>query len=260
MKIKDIENRTSEFKDRLKLAMEHQGITQTELVKLTGIPKSAISQYLSGAFLPKKDRLGVLAQALNVRETWLIGYNTPLRRKISSSEGASSYDEENPILLNIYDYLDTLSSDELEAELKRLKEFDSTGIMRPITRRRLPMLGNVACGEPIFADESHESYVDADSDTDADFCLTAKGDSMINARIFDGDVLFVKSQPTVENGEIAVVLIEDEATVKRVYYDKENNVITLAPENPVYKPMRYEGAALDQIRILGKVVSGQYKI
>ena len=131
---------------------------------------------------------------------------------------------------------------------------------RPIARRRLPMLGNVACGEPIFADESHESYVDANGDVNADFCLTARGDSMINARIFDGDVLFVKSQPTVENGEIAVILIEDEATVKRVYYDKENNVITLAPENPIYKPMRYEGAALDQIRILGKVVSGQYKI
>lgn len=132
--------------------------------------------------------------------------------------------------------------------------------VRPIKTKKLPMLGNVACGEPIFAQESHESYVDADSDTDADFCLTAKGDSMINARIFDGDVLFVKSQPTVENGEIAVVLIEDEATVKRVYYDKENNVITLAPENPLYKPLRYEGPALDQIRILGKVVSGQYKI
>ena len=132
--------------------------------------------------------------------------------------------------------------------------------LRPIVRKRLPMLGNVACGEPIFAGESHESYVDANSDTDADFCLTAKGDSMVNARIFDGDVLFVKSQPTVEDGEIAVVLIEDEATVKRVYYDKENNVITLAPENPLYKPMRYEGAKLDQIRILGKVVSGQYRI
>ena len=83
---------------------------------------------------------------------------------------------------------------------------------------------------------------------------------MINARIFDGDILFVKSQEIVEDGEIAVVLIEDEATVKRVYYDKENNVITLIPENPTYKPMRYSGAELDQIRILGKVVSGLYKI
>ncbi len=131
---------------------------------------------------------------------------------------------------------------------------------RPITTKKLPMLGNVACGEPIFANESHESYVDASADVDADFCLTAKGDSMINARIFDGDILFVKSQSIVNDGEIAVVLIEDEATVKRVYYDRENNTITLAPENPLYKPMRYTGTQLDQIRILGKVVSGQYRI
>lgn len=131
---------------------------------------------------------------------------------------------------------------------------------RPIVRKRLPMLGNVACGEPIFADESHEAYVDADNNMDADFCLTAQGDSMINARIFNGDVLFVKSQPTIDNGEIAVVLIDDEATVKRVYYDRENNILTLIPENPLYKPMRYEGDNLDRIRILGKVVSGKYQI
>ena len=130
--------------------------------------------------------------------------------------------------------------------------------LRPITRKRLPMLGNVACGEPTFADEQHDTFVDAVSDVGADFCLTAKGDSMINARIFDGDILFVKQQESVDDGEIAVVLIEDETTVKRVYYDKENNVLTLMPENPTHKPMRFEGIKLEQIRILGKVVSGQY--
>lgn len=134
------------------------------------------------------------------------------------------------------------------------------GGIRPITKKKLPMLGNVACGEPIFANEEHETFIDANADLDADFCLTAKGDSMINARIFDGDLLFVKSQNTVENGEIAVVLIENEATVKRVYYDKENNVITLVPENPTHKPLRYIGTELDQIRILGKVIAGQYSI
>lgn len=132
--------------------------------------------------------------------------------------------------------------------------------IRPITSRRLPLLGNVACGEPIFAEESRDTYIDVDSDIDADFCLTAKGDSMINARIFDGDILFVKTQPIVDNGEIAVVLIEDEATVKRVYYDRENNIITLVPENPMYKPMRYVGEQLNNIRILGKVVFGQYNL
>lgn len=129
---------------------------------------------------------------------------------------------------------------------------------RPITKKRLPMLGNVACGEPIFANEEHETYIEADADVHADFCLTAKGDSMINARIFDGDILFVKSQDTVDDGEIAVVLIDNEATVKRVYYDKENNIITLVPENPTHKPLRYIGEQLNQIRILGKVISGQY--
>lgn len=132
--------------------------------------------------------------------------------------------------------------------------------VRPVSRKRLPMLGNVACGEPTFADEQHDTFVDAVSDVGADFCLTAKGDSMINARIFDGDILFVKQQESVDDGEIAVVLIEEETTVKRVYYDKENNVITLMPENPTHKPMRFEGAKLEQIRILGKVVAGQYVI
>lgn len=131
---------------------------------------------------------------------------------------------------------------------------------RPITRKRFPLLGNVACGEPIFAVEDYDTYISADADIDADFCLTAKGDSMINARIFDGDILFVKKQPIVNDGEIAVVLIENEATVKRVYYDRENGIITLVPENPLYKPMRYSGEQLNQIRILGKVISGQYNV
>ena len=135
----------------------------------------------------------------------------------------------------------------------------SQDAFRTIAVKRLPMLGNVACGDPIFADENHESFVDANSDIDADFCLTAKGDSMINARIFGGDILFVKHQSMVDDGEIAVVLIDDDATVKRVYYDKENNILTLVPENPLYKPMRYMGEQLDHIRIIGKVVLGQYK-
>lgn len=132
--------------------------------------------------------------------------------------------------------------------------------LRPLTVKKLPMLGNVACGEPIYAEESYGVTVSADGELDADFCLRAKGDSMINARIFDGDILFVKRQDIVEDGEIAVVLVEDEATVKRVYYDRELGVLTLLPENPTYKPMRYTGEELNRVRILGKVVSGQYRV
>ncbi len=138
------------------------------------------------------------------------------------------------------------------------------GVIKPISKQKLPMLGNVACGEPIFADEHHDSLVETGCSIDADFCLVAKGDSMINARIFDGDILFVKSQSSVDNGDIAVVLIDDEATVKRVYidYNDDNTVsmLTLIPENPMYRPMRYMGHKLESVRILGKVVAGQYRV
>lgn len=139
------------------------------------------------------------------------------------------------------------------------EEISPSGIY-PINTKKLPLLGNVACGEPIFADESKETYVSAESGMDADFCLIAKGDSMINARIFDGDLLFVKKTDMVDNGNIAVILIDDEATVKRFYYDREENTVTLIPENPIYRPMRYSGADLDRIRVLGRVVAGQYNI
>lgn len=139
-------------------------------------------------------------------------------------------------------------------------EPDPIAGVRPIKLKRFPMLGNVACGEPIWAEEERGTFVDGAADIDADFCLVAAGDSMINARIFDGDLLFVKKQEMVDDGEIAVVLIGDEATVKRVYYDRENNVITLVPENPTHKPLRFEGSKLDEIAIIGKVVAGQYTV
>lgn len=132
--------------------------------------------------------------------------------------------------------------------------YASIGAM-PVKKIKLPVLGNVACGEPIYANEELDGYVYINEDIGADFCLHAQGDSMVNARIFDGDTLFVKKQDMVDDGEIAVVLIEDEATVKRVYYDRENNTITLMPENPAYKPMRYNGEELNNIRILGKVIA-----
>lgn len=81
---------------------------------------------------------------------------------------------------------------------------------------KLPMLGKVACGEPIFADEDRESYIMIGTDIGADFCLQCQGDSMINARIHDGDIVFVKKTDIVENGEIAVVIIDDEATLKKI--------------------------------------------
>ena len=130
----------------------------------------------------------------------------------------------------------------------------------PIEVKKFPLLGEIACGEPIFANEDRESYVLTGTDIAADFCLKAKGDSMVGARILDGDIVFIKRQDIVEDGDIAAVIIDDEATLKRVYYQKEKNFITLQAENPKYPPMSFEGEELDHIKILGKAVAFQSDI
>lgn len=127
----------------------------------------------------------------------------------------------------------------------------------PISTQKIPFLGSVACGQPIYADEDKESYVVLGTNIKADFCLKAQGDSMIDARIHDGDLIFVRKQEIVDNGEIAVVLIGDDATLKRVYYYPDKQKLLLQPANPKYEPFIYVGEELDQIRILGKAVAFQ---
>lgn len=122
---------------------------------------------------------------------------------------------------------------------------------------KLPMLGKVACGEPIFADEDRESYIMIGTDIGADFCLQCQGDSMINARIHDGDIVFVKKTDIVENGEIAVVIIDDEATLKRFFYYREQNLVILKPENPKYQDIILTGEQLNQVKVLGRAVAFQ---
>ena len=129
--------------------------------------------------------------------------------------------------------------------------------LRPIEKKTLPMLGSVACGKPIFISEERESYVEVGTEVKADYCLRAKGDSMINARINDGDIIFVRQQPTVENGEIAVVAVDDEATLKRVYYYPETQKLVLQAENPAYAPLLFVGDELEKVHILGKAVALQ---
>lgn len=123
----------------------------------------------------------------------------------------------------------------------------------PIKTYKLPLIGTIACGTPILAEQNIEEYIDTDSTVKADFCLRCKGDSMINVRIFDGDIVYIRQQPDVENGEIAAVCIDDEATLKRVY--KYPNRLELRPENPTFPVLNYEGAQLENIRIIGKAVA-----
>lgn len=130
----------------------------------------------------------------------------------------------------------------------------------PVKIKKLPILGDIACGKPIYADESHENFAAADGTIDADFCLRAHGDSMTGARIFDGDIVFIRSQSSVDNGEIAAVIINDEATLKRVYFYPSEEKLILSPENPRYAPLVYLGSELESIKILGKAVAFQSAI
>ena len=130
------------------------------------------------------------------------------------------------------------------------------GIM-PISTKKLAILGEIACGEPIYASEEHESFASADDKLDADFCLREHGDSMMGARIYDGDIVFIRSQNAVDNGEIAAVIINDEATLKRVYFYPEQQKLILTPENPKYAPLVYVGGELESIKIIGKAVAFQ---
>ena len=136
------------------------------------------------------------------------------------------------------------------------QQYSDYGIL-PIRAKKLPILGEIACGKPIYADEEYSGYVTAGADMDADFCLIARGDSMVGARILDGDVVFIKKDSSVNNGEIAAVIIGDEATLKRVYYYPDKSKLVLNAENPRYEPLVYIGEELEQIRILGKAVAFQ---
>lgn len=212
-----IEDKNSKMKkcsDRITEALNIRGMKQADLCAKTGIPKSAISQYVSGAFEPKQDRLMLIAQALEVSPVWLMGFDVPMEQGM-----------EIPTATNI--------------------------IPLPIASS-IPLVGNIACGEPILAEENIEGYVKAPAYCEGSFALRCKGDSMTGARIMDGDIVIIRQQSDIDDGEIAAVLIEDEATLKRVY--KMPGRLVLRAENPRYAPIDLSGAELDGVRILGKAV------
>lgn len=117
--------------------------------------------------------------------------------------------------------------------------------------RRVPLVGRIACGMPILAEQNIEGMISVPEGWRADFVLTCRGDSMAPL-IMDGDLVAVRSQPEVENGEIAVVRIDDEATLKKVNFD--GTTMVLQPLNPAYPLMTYTGAALADVHIEGKAV------
>ncbi|MCD8376773.1 MAG: LexA family transcriptional regulator [Oscillospiraceae bacterium] len=125
--------------------------------------------------------------------------------------------------------------------------------------KQIPLLGQIACGSPILAAENIEEYIDLPRHIKADYALTCKGDSMIGAGIQDGDVVYIRKQEEVENGQIAAVMVgEEEATLKRFYFD--GTVVQLVAENSRYSPQFFveEDAAL--IHVIGLAVAFTHAI
>jgi len=182
------------------------------------------------------------AKQLKLPYTTYVNYEKGLREPTSE------------VLIQIADFFDTTIDYIVGRKAGAGDDPESVANVIPMPEtRKIPLVGAIACGDPILAEENIEEYVSIPKDLAGDFALTCKGDSMINARIFDGDIVYIRQQDMVENGEIAAVLIDNEATLKRVRLFPDH--IILEPENPMYKPHSYWNEEMNTIRILGKAVA-----
>lgn len=209
---------------RLKQIMSEKNLRQVDILRAaepycnkynTKLGKNDLSQYVSGKVEPGQDKLTILGLALGVSEAWLMGYDVP--------KGKSKFEE------------------------KTIPEgFEPMPEMATV-----PLVGQIACGNPITAEENIEDTVSVPAAWHADFTLRCVGNSM-EPRIQDGDLVAIHSQPLVENGEIAAVRIDCEATLKRVYLYSDRMV--LQPENQAYAPIVLVGDEMNTVQIEGKAV------
>ena len=213
----------SSTSERLKQIMGERNLRQVDILnaaspycKRYGIKlgKNDLSQYVNGKVEPGQEKLTVLGLALHVNPAWLMGFDVPM-----------SEDETTEI---------------------------PPGFIPVPKMQKVPIVGHIACGTPVMAEENLEGYADAPDGRHIDFALVCEGESMIDAGISDGDVVFVRKQPTVENGQIAAVRINGEATVKRVYIN--GNAMILQPANINFLPQTYAISELDDVAIEGLVV------
>ena len=200
--------------DRIRQVRQEQDVTQQELADYIGVSKQAVYKYENNIVtnIPT-DKVDAIAKRLKVSPAYLMGW------------------EEKP----------------QPAPRPIPKGFEPMPKMK-----KIPLVGSIACGTPILAQQNIDGHVDAPEDIRCDFALRCKGDSMIGAGIHDGDAVYIHIQPEVENGEIAAVRIGEEATLKRVYYD--GTTLTLMPYNNAYAPMVYTGPQLEELHIEGRAV------
>lgn len=208
----------SDFASRLSQALEVRGMKAADLSKKTKVAEGTISCYINGRYEAKQNRVQVFAEALNVNPAWLMGYDVPM---------------------------------EAERPAPTKKPTIPPGFMPMPKMRKVPLIGAIACGDPITAEQNVERMVCVPSKWHSTFTLTCKGDSM-EPRIHDGDLVAIRSQPEVENGEIAAVRIDGEATLKHVYL--HDNFIELRPENPVFSSIILSREDMNNVVIEGKAV------
>lgn len=221
--------KTATFAQRLREGLDLRGMKQIELATRSGISKYSISHYLKGDWEGKQDAVYELARALNVSEAWLMGYDVPAER----------------------------SAPKVSVQLDK-KPTIPPGFMPLPKMRKVPLIGAIACGDPITAIQNREGDVNAPVDMRCDFALKCQGESMIGAGIHDGDVVYIRIQPEVENGEIAAVRIGEEATLKRVYL--HNDYIELRPENPAFESIIRRREEMNDVQIEGKAVGWMHWI
>lgn len=201
---------------RLQYALDQANMKAQELADRSKVNKASISQYINGTHAPSNFSAGKMGAVLDVDPVWLMGYDVPMKKE-----------QDTPLFPNIH----------------------------PIGIQRLPVVGSVACGEPKFADEEISFYVDNTTGIPADFVLIAHGDSMIGARINDGDLVFIRKQSYVDDGDIAAVIIDDDATLKRIYH--YGDLLVLRADNPAYKDIVISPKDGKTVAIMGKAVAFQ---
>lgn len=202
------------YGEKLRELRNLEGWTQEEVAKKIGVSKQTYSHYENEKRTPSLETIRKLAVVYGVNIDYVFG----------EEEKNSDEINEKPIIYSA----------------------------EPVVK--LPIVGKISCGNGTVALEDIEGYEDTPRDWlngGEYFYLRAKGDSMINARIMDGDLLLIRRQEEVENGEIAAVVIDGDAVLKRVY--KNNDTLILQSENPKYQPILCNKNNTDTVRIVGKL-------
>lgn len=210
---------------RIKQVRLEKGLVQKDIADQVGVAISTIQRYENGAYdRPKLPVVQAIARALDVDPAWLVG-------KID--ERRSYYDDSLP-----------------------------SNVTRIPPLRSIPLIGSIACGTPILAAQNIEANIFLPETVNADYALRCKGDSMTGADILDGDIVYIRQDADVINGQIYAVMIGEgevtEATLKHVYQTPDT--LTLTADNPAYPPMIYQGEQLAKVRIIGKAVGFTRKI